>query len=79
MEGSMTIDRKVNFHKWNGLRDLTHAYSALKTFLDRYMLLNIPFVQVVNLISHCVKLKLFIHEPYLRLWFDNAILKYLFI
>lgn len=32
MEGTMTIDRKVNFHKWNGLRDLTHALSALKTF-----------------------------------------------
>jgi len=29
----MTIDGNVNFHKWNGVSDFTHAHCALKTFL----------------------------------------------
>lgn len=44
MEKTTTIDGKVDFHKWNELRDLTHAHCALKTFFNRSMLLNIPFV-----------------------------------
>jgi hypothetical protein len=44
MEGTMTIDGMVDFHKWNGLRDLIHAHCPLKTFFNRYMILNVPFV-----------------------------------